>query len=374
MQAIARANRVCEGKTNGLVIDYIGVVKALRQALADYTSGGRIAVDPTPDISQLYSKIRAVIDEIRQLMLAHSFNLDTAVCSDSFARIESVQDGADALSGDADTRKRFGIIARELFRMFKYVEHGQLDSERKEKDAISAIYDVMHARVLHSDNSTLMKRINDIVSDAIDVRISDDNKDKTFDISKIDFERLRAEFMRRKHQNLLLRDLQQLIESRLAEMMARNPTRIDYYERYQTIISNYNAEQNRAAIEKSFTDLLALANELDIETERYIREGFDNEEQLALFDLLKKDTLSKEEIKMLKASAKELLSTIRKAIANMNNWREKETTRAKMAKIIRDTLWHSLPTSYTDADMTNCRQKIYTFVVERSPMIAGAWA
>ena len=155
-------------------------------------------------------------------------------------------------------------------------------------------------------------------------------------------------------------------------MMARNPTRIDYYERYQTIISNYNAEQNRAAIEKSFTDLLALANELDIETERYIREGFDNEEQLALFDLLKKDTLSKEEIKMLKASAKELLSTIRKAIANMNNWREKETTRADMAKIIRDTLWHSLPTSYTDADMTNCRQKIYTFVVERSPMIAGA--
>ena len=69
-----------------------------------------------------------------------------------------------------------------------------------------------------------------------------------------------------------------------------------------------------------------------------------------------------------------IVSTICKAIANMNNWREKETTRAEMAKIIRDTLWHSLPTSYTDADMTNCRQKIYTFVVERSPMMAGAWA
>ncbi len=118
-------------------------------------------------------------------------------------------------------------------------------------------------------------------------------------------------------------------------------------ERYQTIISNYNAEQESCCHQKSFTDLLALANQLDIETERYTREGFDNEEQLALFDLLKKDTLSKEEIKMLKASAKELLSTIRKAMANMNNWREKETTRAEMAKIIRDTLWHSLPTSYT---------------------------
>ncbi len=42
MQTIARANRVAEGKTNGLVVDYIGIVKALRQALADYTATGRL--------------------------------------------------------------------------------------------------------------------------------------------------------------------------------------------------------------------------------------------------------------------------------------------------------------------------------------------
>ena len=38
MQTIARANRVAEGKSNGLIIDYIGIVKALRKALADYTA------------------------------------------------------------------------------------------------------------------------------------------------------------------------------------------------------------------------------------------------------------------------------------------------------------------------------------------------
>ena len=38
MQTIARANRVSEGKSNGLIIDYIGIVKALRKALADYTA------------------------------------------------------------------------------------------------------------------------------------------------------------------------------------------------------------------------------------------------------------------------------------------------------------------------------------------------
>ena len=343
MQTIARANRVCEGKTNGLVIDYIGVVKALRQALADYTSGGRVSVDPTPDIDKLYSRIHEIVDEIRKLMADHHFALNQVIQSEGFARIGEVQNGANALSCNEDTRKRFGIMARELFRLFKYVEHDKLEDDRKARDAISAIYEVMHKRVVHADNSMLMKCINDIVSDSIEVRVDDQDKEKKFDISKIDFDRLRAEFMKRKHQNLLLQDLQQLVEERLAEMLGRNPSRIDYYERYQAIIQNYNAEQDRAAIEKAFSDLLDLANDLDSETERYIREGFENEEQLALFDLLKKDTLSKEDIKILKASAKDLLKVINKSISDMNNWREKESTRAAMESIIRDTLWGSLP-------------------------------
>ena len=51
MQTIARANRVAEGKSNGLIVDYIGIVKALRKALADYTAnvGGQGGTDPTID-------------------------------------------------------------------------------------------------------------------------------------------------------------------------------------------------------------------------------------------------------------------------------------------------------------------------------------
>ena len=373
MQTIARANRVCEGKTNGLVIDYIGVVKALRQALADYTSGGRVSVDPTPDIDKLYSRIHEIVDEIRKLMADHHFALNQVIQSEGFARIGEVQNGANALSCNEDTRKRFGIMARELFRLFKYVEHDKLEDDRKARDAISAIYEVMHKRVVHADNSMLMKCINDIVSDSIEVRVDDQDKEKKFDISKIDFDRLCAEFMKRKHQNLLLQDLQQLVEERLAEMLGRNPSRIDYYERYQAIIQNYNAEQDRAAIEKAFSDLLDLANDLDSETERYIREGFENEEQLALFDLLKKDTLSKEDIKILKASAKDLLKVINKSISDMNNWREKESTRAAMESIIRDTLWGSLPDCYFD-ELTTYRQKVYTFVMDHYPPYAQASA
>ena len=45
MQAIARANRVKEGKNNGLIVDYCGILKNLRKALATFaghTGGGPI--------------------------------------------------------------------------------------------------------------------------------------------------------------------------------------------------------------------------------------------------------------------------------------------------------------------------------------------
>ena len=65
MQTIARANRVNEGKSNGLIVDYIGIVKALRQALADYTAnvGGNGGTDPTIDKKQLINRIIETIDK-----------------------------------------------------------------------------------------------------------------------------------------------------------------------------------------------------------------------------------------------------------------------------------------------------------------------
>ena len=157
-------------------------------------------------------------------------------------------------------------------------------------------------------------------------------------------------------------------------MLAVNPTRIDFYERYQTIVEAYNQEQDRAAIEKTFADLMKLASDLDDETERWVREGFDNEDQLALFDLLKKDSLSKEDIKTLKASARELLDAIRRSIADMDNWREKESTRAAVQSAIRNVLWNSLPQSYSDTEMKTCRQKVYTFVMDHYPATRYAYS
>ena len=174
MQTIARANRVCDGKSNGLVVDYIGVVKALRQALADYTAekGGKPGDDPAPDKSELIAKIMSTIENIDAYMAKHDFSLKSLVEADDFAKLALVASGANAMCATDEIKKRFEIQARELFRMFKYIEKGEVSDETVHyKNAISAVYDQLQEKRVHADNSALMAHINQIVSEYVAVEI-----------------------------------------------------------------------------------------------------------------------------------------------------------------------------------------------------------
>ncbi|MEA5096241.1 MAG: type I restriction endonuclease subunit R [Sedimentibacter saalensis] len=371
MQTIARANRVYEGKSNGLIIDYIGVVKALRKALAEYTNtvGGEVS-DPTPDKEKLLSRIFELLKEITDYMQQNGFDLTKLVNLEGFEKLALVQEGANAMSASEEIKKRFEIMARELFKLFKYAERNELsDSHRAYKNAISAVYDQMQEKRKYSDTTDLMVTVNDIVSDYVVVRKNEASlvESKRFDISKIDFDRLRQEFAKEKNKNLLIKDLKDLVEERLSKMMKTNPTRINYYERYQEIIQEYNAEQDKALIEKTFIDLLNFVNDLDNEEKRYAREGFDNDEELAVYDLLMKDSLTPAEIKKVKQLSKVLLERIKTRIKELDHWTEKEETQAAIDVLIRDTLWYELPESYDDKAVNSYRQRVYEFVYSTYP-------
>jgi type I restriction enzyme R subunit len=372
MQTIARANRVYEGKSNGLIIDYVGVVKALRKALADYTAtaGGTIS-DPTPDKEKLFARIFELLKEITDYMKEKGFELASLVNATGFVKLALVQAGANAMCDSEETKKRFEIMARELFKIFKYVErHEVSDDHRAYKNAISAVYDQLQEKRKYADTTDLMVAVNRIVSEYVFVKedfTGVKEESKRFDISKIDFERLRQEFAKAKNKNLLLKDLKDLVEDRLADMMKLNPTRINYYERYQKIIEEYNAEQDKALIEKTFIDLLNFVNDLDDEEKRYVREGFENEEELAIYDLLTKDSLTPAEIKKIKQLSKILLERIKAKIKELDHWTEKEETRAAVDVLIRDTLWSELPESYDEVALGAYRQRIYEFVYSAYP-------
>lgn len=378
MQTIARANRVFEGKSNGLIIDYANVVKALRKALAEYTAskGGAVS-DPTPDKEKLLARIFELMKEITDYMAQNSFDLASLVNSDGFAKLALVQSGANAMCTSEEIKKRFEIMARELFKLFKYAErHEVSDTHRAYKNAISAIYDQMQEKRKHSDTTELMAAVNQIVSKYVEVKkselVSEANskylvESRKFDISKIDFERLRQEFTKAKNKNLLFKDLKDLVEDRLEGMMKSNPTRINYYERYQKIIEEYNAELDKTLIEKTFIDLMNFVNDLNNEEKRYAREGFDNDEELAVYDLLMRDTLTPAEIKKIKQLAKVLLERIKTKIKELDHWTEKEETQAAIDVLIRNTLWSELPESYDETALSTYRQRIYEFVYSTYP-------
>ena len=374
MQTIARANRVAEGKSNGLIIDYVGIVKALRKALADYTANvNKGGSDPTIDKDELIKRILEIMADTDDFLMGNDFDLSELVNAQHFEKMSLLQDAANVVCEDIETKKTFTTYAAELSRLVKYLNRADLDEKQhKYKDAILAIYGELTRQRKRADNTDLMVEINGIISEYVNVENTNsaDEPSKQFDISGIDFDRLRIEFARAKRKNLIIRDLDQLIQEKLDAMLIMNPNRIDYYERYREIIESYNGEQDRASIEKTFDDLMKLVDNMTVEEQRYVREGFSSDEELSMYDMLFSENLTAKDIKAIKKVAVDLLQKIKDKIAELDHWTDKQETKAAVDILIRDTLWAELPECYDDRSIDFYREKIYEYVYTRYKEVA----
>ena len=365
MQTIARANRISEGKSNGLIIDYIGIVKALRKALADYTvNGGTGTVDPTIDKEDLINRILEVVDKTKSFLLKNGFELQKLIDATNFDKIECLLNGADAMSATIETKKTFNTYAQEIIKLVKYADRDDISVQtRKECEAITAIFKEMQKKRSHLNTTALSVEINSIINDYIETESLTYHDDSSrYDISGIDFDLLKKEFAKVKKKNLIMRDLEESIKKKIIFMMNVNPNRADYYERYQKIIEEYNEEQDGANIEQTFEELMNLAKKMSEEEKRYVREGFDNDSELSFYDLLFKDNLSKNDIKKIKKVAVDLYLKINEKIQELDHWRDKQETKSVISNLIRDTLNNGLPESYSDDDILVYRNNVYEYV------------
>jgi hypothetical protein len=199
-----------------------------------------------------------------------------------------------------------------------------------------------------------MRELHDVIDQAIVPR--SDGKTtpgKQFDISAIDFDRLRAEFERRPTKRTDTLTLMDAVEKRLARMLAENPTRTNFQAHYEEIVAAYNGEKDRVTIEATFEALLKFTASLDDEASRAMREGLDPE-TLTLFDLLKKPDLSTSDINRLKKVAASLLTTLEQRKTEIDDWRAKEATRDLTRQTINDFLYSDetgLPGSYSPEEI-----------------------
>ncbi|MEG2933223.1 MAG: hypothetical protein RR842_06545, partial [Gordonibacter sp.] len=258
--------------------------------------------------------------------------------------------------------------ARELFKMVKFVNRKELSSEINAKhSAINAIYNEVTKRRDVADTGDIMVELQKIVDDHIFVeRNAEASKVGTrFDISKIDFDRLQQEFEKSKERNLLINDLRGVIEFRLEAAMRVNPRRVEFFKRYENIISSYNAEQDKATIEKTFTDLMRLSSDLNEAQRSFVAEGFTSPQQQTVFEMLFKESLTPQEIKQVKAVSVELVDTIEARLVEMVHWTDKEETQATVKIIIRDELYRLPEEDYPDTFIEKARKEIYNYFYTR---------
>ena len=144
---------------------------------------------------------------------------------------------------------------------------------------------------------------------------------------------------------------------------------MDYYKKYQEIVADYNREKDRVTVEETFAKLVELASSLDTEQKRAVQEGLSDDE-LALFDLLFMENISKADRERLKQASKSLLASLRDLLEPMRDWTQNTSTQAEVKVFILDSLWQSLPRPpFTDEDAEVLADRVYDYVWQRSSAV-----
>jgi type I restriction enzyme R subunit len=156
------------------------------------------------------------------------------------------------------------------------------------------------------------------------------------------------------------------VEKKLQQLLAHSPLGMDYYKKYQEIIADYNREKDRATVEDTFARLMLLARGLDGEQRRAVEEGLTKNE-LALFDLLYKENISKTDREKVKQASRQLLASLVEHLERLEQWTEKEQTQADVKIFILDRVFESLPNPpYSDEEREKAASRIYDYVWQRA--------
>ncbi len=372
MQTIARANRVYDDeKENGLIVDYGNVYHKLEEAYAVYGEGdnkpndgsSKTPTTPAEKLEGLAIELQISISNVLYFLDGIEFNLkDLVNCNSPIEKLSIIQKAMECICLNETTRTEFEFMARDVFRKYKalYPEE-QIKPFIKDHNAIEAIYDSLNQKVKSADITDVIRRLQQEVDMSVTVQGADGNDDDFIDIGNLDFDKLSQAFKKSKNKNSIVYDLQEAIDKKLERMVQQNPLRLEFYDRYKKIIDEYNQGKDIQAVQQAFDDLNDFMGDLSAEDSRAMKEGL-NEETLAIFDILKKPSLSKREKDSVKKVAKETLEKLKTEKLNIERWRESTQVTAQVRTMIFDQLQYLPQDSYPDEEVEGKTDQVYQYV------------
>ncbi|MCZ2268667.1 MAG: type I restriction endonuclease subunit R [Ignavibacteriales bacterium] len=355
MQAIARANRISEGKNNGLIVDYIETYTALLDALAIYGAGGKDGEGgggekPEPPVKPKEELIKqleeALVATETFLQDEVNFDLQELIKADGLHKLAAMEKAVNAVYTNDETKRKFQVLAREVFKKYKALQPDKvLNQYAPRKNAIDVIYTAIEDNIESADVADIMRKIQNVVDESIENMVAEPghNEEKIIDLSGLDFDLLEQYFLKTKNKNAAVQSLKDKVEKQLKRMVERNPLTVDYYKRYQEIIEEYNRGKDEVVIKETFRKLIELVNSYSEEEADTKREGL-TDEQKAIFDILRHGKkLEEKEKNEIKKISIELLDELKKEKLKVEQWSDKSVTAAAVFNTVSKTLFETLP-------------------------------
>ncbi|MBU1209492.1 MAG: type I restriction endonuclease subunit R [Proteobacteria bacterium] len=372
MQTIARANRVFKDKVNGLIVDYVGVFRNLQRALAIYGSGSGGGVkpgeEPVKAKAELVAMLKTAISQTVQFLKEVCVEAEPIIDAKGFERVKLLDEAVDAILINDITKKRFINLSNTVNRIYKAILP---DPEANEFVPVCALFRAIQLKIEalqpEADVSEVMEKVEDLLDESITAKgyiirepVAPFGKKKLVDLSEIDFKALKKEFVKERR-HMEIEKLRGAINSALEKMVRLNKTRVDYLEKFQRMIDDYN--QGAVNVEEFFDRLLKFVKELQEEEKRGVSEGL-SEEELAVFDLITKPDmkLKKAEVRQVKKVARELLETLKREKFVLD-WRKTQARRAAVMVTVMDKL-NELPEVFTRDIYTQKCNTVYQHIFE----------
>jgi type I restriction enzyme R subunit len=381
MQTIARANRVAPGKQAGLIVDYVGVFRNLKEALAIYAQPRPgVTTDPIEGKDELVEALRAALKKAVEFAEARSVRPADVMRVSGFERQAALQDAAERLLGSDEEKRAFLRLVGDAWKLFRAVLPDPAANEfRGDMIVLQVVAEMIRTMTRKSPSKNVLEAVAEIerlIDEAISgvaIRApvpSGEDMKQLFDLSTIDFERL-AELFARGQRRTATEILRGQAEERARGLANRNPTRADLLERLNDLIDRYNA--GSMDIERLFEELTAFVQAMDEEEQRHVKEGL-TEEELAIFDIL-----TRPEPKLTKAEELEVKKIARHLLAKLKrekfilDWRLRETAKADVRETIRQE-FDLLPEVYERKLWDEKVERTYQFVFEHFAAVqADGW-
>ncbi len=345
MQTIARANRVFREKVNGLIVDYVGVFRDLQKALAIYApESGDGGATPVKNKAELVEWLRKALAEATAFCAERRIELNRLLAAQGFHRVKLLDDAVEAILANDESKRKYRVLAENVAKLFKAIKPDPLVNEFLPIcTLLVVIAEKIRSLTPPADISEVMRSIEELLDESIVAQGYTIQAEPPLDLSKIDFEALRVKFDQGK-KRIEAERLRGALSSKLQKMVRLNRTRINYLEKFQQMIDEYNA--GSLNIEEYFRRLVNFAHGLKEEEKRGIAENL-IEEELAIFDLLTKPdmTLTKKEEQEVKKVAQDLLESLKREKLVLD-WRKRQQTRAAVRLSVEQVL-DRLPGSYS---------------------------